>query len=262
MRPDFILQKILLGTAIAAAVLAIGLPVFVMGLGLRLPPAAGWLTVLALPFIAAIAILAAGLFLGLRLFQKDGLGTPAIAFASLLLLAVPASVTLLWAHGKSARDPVRENNQHQLTTLASSQPEAFFALLDSLAPLDKAYLDQVKSLLISKGFIRADPELVRNYFQRGTNHVPTGDWIPKCLLAGIEESASNPSPDSLRRIRAVLAHVQDAYPSAFTQTFEYSGITNTFDRIARQRADNRFVPYPERYRMHYLQVLDGRPANP
>ena len=44
-------QKILLGISIVALILGIGLPVFVMGLGLKLPPAAGWLTVLALPFL-------------------------------------------------------------------------------------------------------------------------------------------------------------------------------------------------------------------
>lgn len=262
MKPDFVFQKILLGIAVASTLVGIGLPVFVMGLGLKLPPAAGWLTVLALPFIALVAMGSAALFLVVRLVQKDGLGTGAIVFAIAAALAVPLAVGWMWLSARASRDPVREARQTQLSTLASSNPTAFFEFIDTLAPLDQRYRDQIQTLLIYRGFRLANVELVRAYFERGTKHIETGPWIAKCLLTGMEEAAADKSPEAHARIQAVMAEVRRAYPVAFTEQVEYSGLTNTLEKVAQHRAHNRFAADAAMFRTNLLKILEAPPKAP
>ncbi len=262
MRPEFILQKALLGISIIASILGIGLPVFVMGLGLKLPPAAGWLTVLALPFLAIAGIGAAAGFLVVRLIQKGGLGPAAIGYACVVVLMVPVAAGWWLFSVGSGLGSARVANQNKLLKHAQTQPVAFFDLLDSLAPLDQGYREQVQTLLIVHGFQRANPELVRLYFERGTRHIPAGPWVGSCLLAGMEEAAANPSREADARIQAVMVEVQKAYPAAFTEPILYSGMTNTLENHARKRAETRFSADAARFRTNLIRILESRPSSP
>lgn len=262
MRPEFILQKALLAISMVAAILGIGLPVFVMGLGLKLPPATGWLTVLALPFLAITGIGAAAAFLVVRLVQKEGLGTAAIAYASGIVLLVPlAAAWWLFSVG-SGLSSTRVANQNNLLKYAQTQPTAFYDLLDSLAPLDQGYREQVQTLLIVHGFQRANAELVRLYFERGTPHIPAGPWVGGCLLAGMEEAAASPEAEAHVRIRAVMAEVLKAYPAAFTEPITYSGLTNTLEIHARKRAETRFAADAAMFRTNLIRILESKPSSP
>lgn len=261
MRPEFILQKALLGISIVAAILGIGLPVFVMGLGLKLPPAAGWLTVLALPFLAIAGIGAAAAFLVVRLIQKGGLGPAAIAYASVVVLLVPLAAGWWLFSVGSGLSSARVANQNNLLKYAQTQPPAFFDLLDSLAPLDQGYREQVQTLLIVHGFQRANADLVRLYFERGTRHIPAGPWVGGCLLAGMEEAAANPAPEAHARILAVMAEVQKAYPAAFTEPIIYSGMTNTLENHARKRAETRFAADAALFRTNLIRILESKPSS-
>lgn len=259
MRPEFIVQKVLLGISLVAAILGIGLPVFVMGLGLKLPPAAGWLTVLALPFLAIAGVGAAAGFLVLRWIQKEGLGPAAIVYASVVVLLVPlAAGWWLFSVGAGLSSP-RVVNQNNLLKHAQTQPAAFFDTLDSLGPLDGEQRDFVHSLLLSHAFRKGNVEFVRLYFERGTKHIPAGPWVGGCLLAGMEEAAAGTDPEAHARMRAVMAEIQMAYPAAFTEAFSYSGTTNTLGNHARKRAELRYASDAAMFRTNLLRMVEGKP---
>lgn len=139
---------------------------------------------------------------------------------------------------------------------ALKQPTEFFDKLESLAPLDDSYRDQVRSLVISHGFRTPQPGLVEAYFRRGTNLVPTGPWIARSVLTGIGETSADRTTDASEPMLQIMQLVRDHYPAAYTEQVEFAGLTNTLERIAVQQAERRLASDKPRIQAYVATLLD------